>query len=127
LIKFKEIRTEHGVPGGKDGVLKALVDASRPEDTSLADVAKRVAGVKNKYFTTYLIRDEGVCYTITAGAKHIRTCDGCYLSDEDIRRASTFPEDYDFNGNNVNFVCGMCVPPNMMANIATEVWNQWLK
>ena len=38
----------------------------------------------------------------------------------------TFPQDYDFMGNNVQYVCGMSVPPNMMANIAMEVWKQWL-
>ena len=39
----------------------------------------------------------------------------------------TFPEDYDFMDQEVNYVCGMIVPPVMMANIASEVYRQWLK
>ena len=57
----------------------------------------------------------------------IRLCDRVLLSDEDFRNVQTFPQDYDFCGNDVQYVCGMSVPPNMMANIATEVWEQWLK
>ena len=52
-----------------------------------------------------------------------------YISKETIRNAQTFPQDYDFmtdSVDNVKYICGMSVPPNMMANIATEIWNQWL-
>ena len=48
-----------------------------------------------------------------------------YLND--FVNCQSFPQDYDFNGNNVQYVCGMSVPPNMMANIATEIYEQWLR
>lgn len=49
-----------------------------------------------------------------------------YLTETDIRNCSTFPQDYDFGNQDVAFVCGMSVPPNMMANIAKQVREQWI-
>lgn len=49
-----------------------------------------------------------------------------YLSAHDTILASTFPMDYDFNGMKPWFACGMCVPPVMMANVATRIWDCWL-
>ena len=49
------------------------------------------------------------------------------FSEEELINVQSFPQDYNFMGNSVQYVCGMSVPPNMMANIATEIWEQWLK
>ena len=108
-------------------VLRNLAEAAKEGETNLSEVAKRIAGEKNKYFTTYINWDKDVAVTITSSARHVRGFDRQFMSDEDIRRAQTFPKDYDFCGNDVMYVCGMSVPPNMMANIATEVYDQWLK
>ena len=35
--------------------------------------------------------------------------------------ASTFPQDYEFGNQNVNYVCGMSVPPVMMKRIVTRL------
>ena len=56
-----------------------------------------------------------------------RFCDGEKYSVHDYVATQTFPEDYDFMDQEVNYVCGMSVPPVMMANIASEVYRQWLK
>jgi len=37
------------------------------------------------------------------------------MTDKDIISCQTFPQDYDFMGQNVQYVCGMSVPPVMMA------------
>ena len=63
----------------------------------------------------------------TAGAIVTRFCDGEKYSVHDYVATQTFPEDYDFMDQEVNYVCGMSVPPVMMANIASEVYRQWLK
>lgn len=127
VIPFGTIRTENGVPMGEGTVLRNLAEAAKEGETNLSEVAKRIAGEKNKYFTTYINWDKDVAVTITSSARHVRGYDRQFMSDEDIRRAQTFPEDYDFCGNDVMYVCGMSVPPNMMANIATEVYDQWLR
>ena len=48
------------------------------------------------------------------------------MSDNDYVKCGTFPLDYNFNGNDAKYLIGMSVPPVMTANIATEIYNQWL-
>ena len=127
IIPFGKVRTEKGIPLNDGTVLKSLVDAALEGEHRLLDVANRIAGEKTKYYTTYMIWDADVCGTVTSSCRHVRGYDRTFLSNEDIRRVQTFPADYDFCGNDPAYVCGMSVPPNMMANIATEVWEQWLK
>ena len=38
----------------------------------------------------------------------------------------SFPTDYNFNGNSINYIVGMSVPPIMMAKIALQIYEQWL-
>ena len=48
------------------------------------------------------------------------------LFDEETKMAGTYPLDYDFKSNKVVYLVGMSVPPVMTANIATEIYSQWL-
>lgn len=42
----------------------------------------------------------------------------------EVNRIQSFPDDFDFNGVNETYVCGMSVPPFMMQRVATEVARQ---
>ena len=53
--------------------------------------------------------------------------DGLLLTDKDIISCQTFPQDYDFMDQSVQYICGMSVPPVMMAKISEQVYRQWLK
>lgn len=97
-----------------------------PHDLSIGHITKRLYG-KQRCFNHRIIHDKRVASTVTSGGGNIRAYDKAWLNDEDIINISTFPQDYDFDGQRVQYVCGMSVPPNMMANIALEIWNQWLK
>jgi DNA (cytosine-5)-methyltransferase 1 len=97
-----------------------------PSDRCLADISVRVRK-KNSGFTSPINHDDEPVQTITAGGYCFRMCDGLLMTDKDIISCQTFPQDYDFMDQSVQYVCGMSVPPNMMANIATEVYDQWLK
>ena len=48
------------------------------------------------------------------------------LTKREIMLASTFPLDYEPTPLNISYACGMSVPPVMTANIATEIYDQWL-
>ena len=39
----------------------------------------------------------------------------------------TYPQDYTFTNVKYHYLIGMSVPPVMTAQIATEIYNQWLK
>ena len=49
------------------------------------------------------------------------------LSDLEIIRAQSFPDDYNFLKSAVGYVCGMSVPPLMMQRLASSVYAQLLK
>lgn len=49
-----------------------------------------------------------------------------YLSTSEVCNISTFPQDYNFCGLSPHYICGMSVPPVMMAQIATRIYEQWL-
>lgn len=38
----------------------------------------------------------------------------------------TYRLNYNFNGNSINYIVGMSVPPIMMAKIALQIYEQWL-
>lgn len=128
-IKFGEIRSEKGGRElNKETKTYQLAKMCKRGDDRLADSNVRVGG-KFSNFNTLVLWDESVCCTLTAGSQVIRGCDLQWASREDIVNIQTFPQDYNFKTDaldRITYICGMSVPPNMMANIATEIWKQWL-
>lgn len=49
-----------------------------------------------------------------------------YLSRSEVCNISTFPQDYLFLNQSPHYICGMSVPPVMMAQVASRVWKYWL-
>lgn len=49
-----------------------------------------------------------------------------YPDRDSICKVSSFPLDYDFGCQRPEYVCGMSVPPVMMAQIAARIYEQWL-
>ena len=129
IIRFGEIRSEKGSREvNKDSKTGRLAAICKRGDDRLADGSVRIGG-KFSSFNTLVLWDEDVPCTLASGSGLIRGADMQWASKEDIVNIQTFPQDYDFmtdSVDNVKYICGMSVPPNMMANIATEIWNQWL-
>ncbi|MFV0326914.1 MAG: DNA cytosine methyltransferase [Bacteroides xylanisolvens] len=48
------------------------------------------------------------------------------LNDTELALCSTFPMDYDYLDNDVQYIVGMSVPPVMIAQIADRVYEYWL-
>tara|TARA_R110000751_G_scaffold273369_1_gene374093 strand:+ start:106 stop:1221 length:1116 start_codon:yes stop_codon:yes gene_type:complete len=49
------------------------------------------------------------------------------LTKKEICRAGSYPKDYNFLNNKPKYLIGMSVPPVMTAQIANNIYNQWLK
>ena len=127
VIMFGEVRTPEGKPfQNPNSEYKRLLEQARPTDKSIADVRERL-GIKGSGFNHSIVADNDICPCITSSGCKFRLYDCKYFSEGDFVNAQTFPQDYDFCGQNVQYVCGMSVPPNMMAHIAGQVWGQWLK
>lgn len=127
IIKFGEVRTEHGKPLINAPLAKKRLRFLKPSDTCMADIIARTEHKTGSNFNNSIFQDHKVATTVSSGNSIYRAYDKMYVSDGDLINISTFPQDYDFNGNPIQYVVGMSVPPNMMANIATEVYKQWLK
>lgn len=126
-IVFGQVRTPEGKPfATKDTMLEKLLNQALPTDKTIGDVAERVAGTKGKYFTIIIAQDNLVLPTVTSGSNFFRFYDKKRLNDLDFINVQTFPQDYDLCGNDAQYVTGMSVPPNMMANIAEEIYKQWI-
>jgi DNA (cytosine-5)-methyltransferase 1 len=122
-IPFGEVRTSSG--GTVTEQAGMLLKHRRPQDKNIGDINERMKG-KVSRFNAMIVDDHAVCPTITAGEMNYRGADNASFSDLDYIRCSTFPEDFDFTGSPVKYVCGMSVPPVMMAHVAAAVWDQWL-
>lgn len=123
VINFGEVRTEHGKPLKPDSVPGKLAKYIRPSDRDLSDVAKRVRR-KDAYFSTQINHDTNPSHTITAGGMILRACDRTEVTAQDIINCQTFPQDYDFLGMDPQYICGMSVPPVMMAHVAAAINEQ---
>jgi len=68
------------------------------------------------------------CPTITSSFQSLsyRPEDMIGLSDNQIKRLQTFPEDYKFKHQDVGYFCGMSVPPFMMQRVSDQIYKQWL-
>lgn len=85
---------------------------------------------KGYLFGGYKTHPDKVLKTITP---HDKSRSGAFhykqqrtLTEREIMLGSTFPLDYKPNPLNISYACGMSVPPVMVANIATEIYQQWL-
>lgn len=128
-IKFGEVRgKEPGTKPEPNSSFGSRLALAKNTDKCLADVNERL-GKKASFFNQSIVWDEDIAPTMVASTVPFRGCDKSYFTINDFKAVQTFPQDYNFVKNSVSnagYICGMSVPPNMMAHIATEVWKQWL-
>lgn len=87
-------------------------------------------GEQKKYFQCSLVQKTDVHPTLLASyrdkASPMPKWECRWLYTSDICKVSSFPQDYNFCGQKPHYVCGMSVPPVMMANVASNIYEQWL-
>lgn len=118
-ILYSEFKTEHEqIAKGK--ISFAVKNLQGNE--SIGDAMFRIYG-NHSALTHRIARANDVFPTQTAGHHDMWTESGNHPSIEDMITAQTFPQDYDFGGgySQVNYVCGMSVPPIMIKRIVTRL------
>jgi len=125
-IQYKKLALYNGEP--ISDFAKQAWNVRTPKDNSIADSKVNVTGMKISDMNTFYVKDELVCQTLTSKGRH-----GCLLYSKPIRLSKeefcmigSYPQDYQFSNNNWGYLIGMSVPPIMTAQIATEIYNQWL-
>lgn len=124
-ILFGEYRSSTGIPVNPNTDTARLLSKRTKKDRNLADIKVRL-GLKNSRFNAQIVQDKAVCPTLTSGGEFYRGFDGHKFTDKDYILSQSFPIDYNFKDKTAHFVCGMSVPPLMMARISREIYNQWL-
>jgi DNA (cytosine-5)-methyltransferase 1 len=123
-ILFGTYRSDKGIELS-DGKIKNLIALRIKSDKGLDVTSMRILN-KCALWNYAFIFDDKVCNTIAATCVLIRYYDGMKLSISDILNASTFPSDYNFLNYNKIYIMGMSVPPIMTAQIANQIYLQWL-
>lgn len=84
-------------------------------------------GNKQNSFTTKLLYKDKVCNTVTAGDNNILFDIPRKTTKNEVCQIGTYPIDYNFKKIEPKYLIGMSVPPVMTAQIAHEIYLQWLK
>ena len=96
-------------------------------DDSFANINERVRDKKNTGFGTNFLYKNNVCGTLTTKKDcYVLFDEPRYLSDYETKCVGSYPQDYDFCGNKPQYLVGMSVPPVMTAQVAKQVYDQWL-
>jgi len=94
-------------------------------DNDLDAISTR-EGRPNYMFNYKFLYSNKVSNTVTGSDNCILFDEPRYRSKKEICRAGTYPTDYNFLKNKPEYLIGMSVPPVMVAQIADEIFNQWL-
>lgn len=122
-ILFGSVRSATGklVTGEKSILVTKNI---RPGDRDFSEVNERIRGERTRY-SAKIVWDKDISYTLCSGSEFLRGCDKTWFSTQDCVSVQTFPQDYDFGDQDAKYIYGMSVPPVMMAQIATEIGDQW--
>ena len=125
-VVYDEIRS--GERRGVSDKMMQILNEAKPDEYDCVGAWNRIynnGGTKRMYFNHILIHDDDVFPTVSGGHnclfdyKHKSA-----VSAMDIIHAQTFPEDFDFVSNNfgnINYICGMSVPPLMMKRVVDRL------
>lgn len=77
---------------------------------------------KRMWFNSIITYDDNVMQTVAGDHSQMFDYSAkAKVSDKSIANASTFPQDYDFDGASIPYICGMSVPPIMMYRVVTRL------
>ena len=126
-IPLRDFADYKGEEVDKNRVFYKYWKIKKEGDKKVSMVKKRL-GERESFFNFLFVKPENPLPTITANSFHkiMHWEKPLYLSKREFTLDSSFPLDYDFGKEHPEYVCGMSVPPVMIANIVNKIWEQWL-
>ena len=122
-INYGEIKTEVGRKASD--LYYSRWEKRIKTDTSFGDITERLSG-SGSCFSDVFCKDEIVSPTITSNGGVYDFETGHFISDNSFKKIGSYPQDYNFITNKVPYLIGMSVPPVMTAQIASNIYNQWI-
>lgn len=122
-ILYGEIKDGVGEEFNKNSVIYNWLLKSNEDDKRVGDTLVRF-GLPEKFFNERIFWEHNIVQTVASAGGMYRGKEKTRVSCEDIINAQTFPQDYDFierNRKNVQYICGMSVPPIMIKRIVTRL------
>jgi DNA (cytosine-5)-methyltransferase 1 len=126
-IPFKDVKEPINIP--RKRVNKSLLGAGAwCKRNGTVEIVKWNIAVnkKNTLFTQKMTLDNEPVLTQTSSQRHIYCGTDFFVTDKEIIRCQTFPEDYNFIKMEAQYICGMSVPPYMMNRVSKQIQLQWL-
>lgn len=126
-ILFKDVKTEESGKPIKGKMLE-LWQIKLKGEKDLANACIRKTGVRS-YFGTKIQSDNETPFTIIASDSSpiVHENKPFELSNDEIKQIGSYPLDYNFKNIEPKYLIGMSVPPVMTAQIANQIYLQWLK
>lgn len=95
-------------------------------DSAMQQGSERLNG-KSMYFSQSFLYKDKTPGTLTSHEDSQVLFDAPkYTSKNEACKIGSYPLDYDFGKKKPHYMIGMSVPPVMTANVATEIFTQWL-
>lgn len=136
LPKIDMVFSEEKIPGKQYFDYKGLPitdhakqawDGREKHHTKLSDSKKAVGMKETNFNCKYIFKDKPLS-TLTANGYHsyIHFDKPVYISEKEMKCGGSYPQDYNFVSNQWYYLIGMSVPPVMTAQIASNIYDQWL-
>lgn len=125
-IMYDIVREKGNFENNLSVFYKKLWEQRVSTDSDFSHINGRVRNKPNTGFGTTFAKLGKVCGTLTS--KKDCYCDfddGRYLSNSEKKKIGSYPDDYNFKGNDPGYLIGMSVPPVMTAQIAHRIYEQW--
>ena len=124
-ILFREVADYSG-DEVNSRVVRTLWENRQYGDTNQGDANFRLYGKGSNFNQAYVYTDR-ICPTLASKKTCLIHFDmPLYLGQSEVCCISSFPQDYNFAGQQPHYVCGMSVPPVMMAQVASRIYEYWL-
>jgi DNA (cytosine-5)-methyltransferase 1 len=125
-INYGEIRIQGDADMSWTVLDEKMWHKKRKGDRNYGYIYKREKG-KESNWNSKFIYDTDVCNTIAFSGKLISFEEPKRLSKTELKLCGSYPLDYNFKSVNPKYLIGMSVPPVMMAQIAHQIYLQWLQ
>jgi DNA (cytosine-5)-methyltransferase 1 len=107
--------------------MKKIWDLRKFGDGDFEHINKREFNISNRHFNhKFIYQDSSNINTITAGDQCVLFEEPRYRNFDELCECGSYPKDYDFKSNKPEYLIGMSVPPVMTAQVAKQVYEQWL-
>lgn len=124
-ITFKEIFHDYtDRPLSENGMM--YWNERKKGDSDFSFASGRLGKNENAMFQHKYLYMNKVNNTILAGDQCVLFDYPRYRNFDELCESGSYPKDYEFNDLKVQYLIGMSVPPVMTAQVASNVYDQWL-